>query len=328
MKVIIKSVVLTVTLLIAMAIQAGELISVDDSYTISSRFESYRKQDPKLALPDVRFVQGQQILFDRVYRRLGKRELHLDVFKAADAKPLHPGIVLVHGGGWRSGNKSHFYALANRLAQLGYVVILPEYRLSAEARYPAGLEDINHVIVWTKTHAAELGLDLNRLVLGGASSGGQMASLLAYTAEKPLYKAGVEAADTRVAALIDLDGVLDFTDPLALASENKKGQQSAAALWLGGSYEQISEIWRTASAVSHVSTTSVPTLVISSGQLRFTTGKDALFSHLARLNIPTRYYQFDNIIHTYWLFEPYLTETVTQIDGFLQQVFTAETGIQ
>ena len=60
-----------------------------------------------------------------------------------------------------------------------------------------------------------------------------------------LFKpAGV--GDTSVNALVDLDGVLDFTTPLALQFENARGSQSAAALWLGGSWEQAPGLWREA----------------------------------------------------------------------------------
>lgn len=296
----------------------GELLAVDDSYTPSERFARYSQTHPELRLPVLAFAAGQEVLFERRYRELGKRELHLDVFKAVSKAASNPGIVLIHGGGWRSGNKSHFYPLANLLAQKGYVVILPEYRLSAEAPYPAGLEDINQAIAWAKAHAKELGLDVGRLAIGGASSGGQMASLLAYTAPTALYK-GEAGGDYSLAALIDMDGVLDFTDPLALANENKKGAASAAALWLGGDYQQAPERWREASPASHVSAKSPPTLVISSGQPRFSAGYQGVFAALAKAGIKHRFYAFDTI-HTFWLFEPYLSQTATQIDLFMQQV--------
>jgi len=295
---------------------AAELTPSDDSYTVSQRYYSYKEQHPELEWPVLHFQAGQEIMFDRLYKKLGDRELHIDIFLPQAAQRNQQAILLVHGGGWRSGNKSHFYPLANLLAQRGYTVFIPEYRLSAEALYPTGLVDLNDAIVWAKQQAGQHGFDKDRLALGGGSSGGQMAALLAYTADEPLYKSN-PGDDTRVSALIDLDGVLDFTTPLAIEYENKLGDQSAAGLWFGGAMEKTLEKWQEASAVRHIDKSSPPTLIISSGQLRFTAGSEQVRRDLERLGIRNEYFQYDETIHTFWLFEPYLSQVADKIDKFL-----------
>jgi pectinesterase len=289
---------------------------IDDSYSISQRWDSYKNKYPGIAWPAVTFQAGQQVLFDQQYKKTGTRDLHIDVFLPA-GKPKHQGILLVHGGGWRSGSKSHFYALANRLAQRGYTVLLPEFRLSAESPYPAGLIDVNDAIVWAKAHAAEFGFAPDRLALGGASSGGQMAALLAYSQGEPLFKSD-PALDTSVNALIDMDGVLDFTTPMALQYENAAGPQSAAALWLGGSWEQAPDTWRQASAVSHLSAKAPPTLIISSGNVRFTAGHEAVETSLKGFGVRYRFFTFANAPHDVWLFEPWQSQILDTMDAFLQ----------
>lgn len=298
---------------------AKDLIPVDDSYTISQRYERYRTEYPGVSWPVSEFQAGQQVLFDRRYKTIGERELHIDIFLPPVDRHNGKGILLVHGGGWRSGAKSHFYDLANRLAQRGYAVFLPEFRLSAEAPYPAGLIDVNDAIVWVKKEAAGFGLDPQRLALGGASSGGQMAALLAYTADTPLFKTNV-SDDTRVNALIDIDGVLSFTTPMALQYENKAGSQSAAALWLGGAMEQAPERWREASAAGYVSPKSPPTLVISSGIPRFTAGREIVGPALQKHGIRYRFTSFENAPHDVWLFDPWFSRIVEQIDAFLKEM--------
>jgi acetyl esterase len=295
---------------------AADLIPSDDSYTVSQRYYDYKEQNPELEWPVLQFQAGQEIMFDRLYKKIGDRELHIDIFLPQAAQRNHQAIMLVHGGGWRSGNKSHFYPMANLLAQRGYTVFLPEYRLSAEARYPDGLVDLNDAIVWVKQQADQHGFNKDKLALGGGSSGGQMAALLAYTADVPLYKSNA-ADDTRVSALIDLDGVLDFTTPLAIEFENKLGDQSAAGLWFGGAMEKTLEKWQEASAARHVDEFSPPTLIISSGQLRFTAGSEQVRRDLDKHGIRNEYFQYDEVIHTFWLFEPYLSEVVDKIDRFL-----------
>lgn len=295
---------------------AQQAIPIDDSFTVSARFESDRAKYPDIRLPDLTVQQGQRIWFDRRYQKIGDRELHLDVFLPARGKANGQAILWVHGGAWRSGNKSHGYAMANLLAQRGYAVLLPEFRLAPEAPYPAGLRDVNDALRWAKAHAAELGVAPDRIALGGGSSGGQMAALLAYTAGSGLYAPA--DADTRVRALIDCDGVLDMTSPLALRFEDAAGEGSPFARWVGGSFARAPDSWRTASAAQHLGPQTPPTLILSSGQPRFTAGKDAVLAALAKAGVRHRFFAFDDAPHTFWLYQPYLTRVVAEIDTFLR----------
>lgn len=289
---------------------------VDDSYTVARRFADYRSRYPDIALPVIAPQTGQTLAFDLVYKTVGERDLHIDVFRPAPGRSVGQGLVLVHGGAWRAGSKAHFYALANLLAQRGYTIFLPEYRLAPEQRYPAGMDDIADAMAWAQREAPHYGLRADRIAIGGASSGGQMASLLAYSG--PSAVAGT--ARTPPNALIDLDGVLDATSPLALQYENAAGAMSPLAQWLGGSFEQAPELWRAASAASHVGAASPPTLIISSGAPRFTAGRERVLSVLARNRIRTATYTYAKAPHDFWLFDPYLAVAVDQITLFLRAV--------
>lgn len=293
------------------------LRQVDDSYTPSQRYDAYHAQHPELALPEVRFEAGQRVLFDRRYRRIGARELHVDVFLPPPARANHAGLLLVHGGGWRAGNKSNFYPMASLLAQRGYVVFLPEFRLSPEAPYPAGLVDLNDAMAWAKAEAAGFEVDPDRIAIGGESSGGQMAALLAYTARTRLYKSR-PGAETGASALIDIDGVLDLTSPLALRYENAAGDASPAALWLGGSMERVPARWREASAALHADGRSPPTLVITSAEPRFTAGVEATCTELHARGTRCEVAPFPGTPHAFWLFDPYVEQVAERIDAFLR----------
>lgn len=300
---------------------AAPLLPVDDSYTASRRYRAYKEQFPAIELPQLVFARGQRVLNDRLYKMVGDRELHCDVFLPVSAKgrTAAPAVVFVHGGGWRAGNKSEFYPMANLLAQRGYAVFLPEFRLSPEAAYPAGLVDVNDAIVWVKAQSGAFRVDPARIALAGGSSGGQMAALLAFSSDRKLFKSR-DDDDTRVRALIDLDGVLDFMSPLALKYENAAGDSSYAALWLGGSMERATAKWQEASAANYIDAGSPPTFIISSGELRFTAGKDDVLTGLERNGIRHRYLQLEDVPHTFWLFEPYLSRVVREIDEFLRDV--------
>lgn len=297
------------------------LLMVDDSYTVSQRFGAHKDEYPEIAWPTLSVVSGQSIQFDLPYKEVPGRTLHMDVFSPPPALQNKAAIILVHGGGWRSGNKSHFYPLANLLAQRGYVVLLPEYRLSVEAPYPAAAIDVTDAVAWAMDHAAPYGFEPGRVAIGGGSSGGQLAALVAYTARTPLFRQPV-SSDQSLMALIDLDGVLDFTTPLALEHENLKKDKSAAGLWLEGAFEKQRARWIEASPVKHIDEHAPATLIISSGQLRFTAGSSDVLARLSALGIRNRYVEYDEVLHTFWLFEPYLSRVAEEIHAFL----TAEAG--
>lgn len=66
--------------------------------------------------------------------------------------------------------------------------------------------------------------------------------------------------------------------------------------------------------------TSPPTLIVSSGIPRFTEGKDAVIAALERHAIPHRFHAFANAPHDFWLFDPWLPQVASEIDGFLSSL--------
>jgi acetyl esterase len=96
-----------------------------------------------------------------------------------------PTLVFFHGGGWVIGNVDTHDGLCRMLANgSGCRVISVEYRLSPEAKYPAAVEDAMTAIEWIETNAAQLGVDANRLAVGGDSAGGDLAAVVAQQAKK------------------------------------------------------------------------------------------------------------------------------------------------
>jgi len=111
----------------------------------------------------------------------GERDLHVDIFIPNKKKKYYPALVLVHGGGWRAGNKTLNTPMAQKLAENGFVVVSVEYRLSLEAKYPAAVHDIKAAIRWMREHASEYQIDTKHIAIGGSSAGGQLASLIGST---------------------------------------------------------------------------------------------------------------------------------------------------
>jgi acetyl esterase/lipase len=116
----------------------------------------------------------------------GSRPLLLDLYLPEPASVLRPAIVHFHGGGWRVGMRSSLGPVADGfgltpfevLAEAGFVVASADYRLSAEAHYPAQLHDAQAAVRWLRNHAADYGVDPTRIYAWGDSAGGHLASLV------------------------------------------------------------------------------------------------------------------------------------------------------
>lgn len=105
-------------------------------------------------------------------------EMKLIVLRPRECAGPVPGMVWIHGGGYFEGMPEMVYYSRGRDAArtFGAVVVSPDYRLSTEAPYPAALEDCYAALLWLKENAKELGVDENRLIVGGESAGGGLAA--------------------------------------------------------------------------------------------------------------------------------------------------------
>ncbi len=118
------------------------------------------------------------------YRKTEKGELTLHFFlppgwKATDKRP---GIVFFFGGGFRAGAPNAMYGKAAYLASRGLVAISADYRTknSHGVNADAGFADGRSALRYVRAHASEFGLDPDKLLAGGSSSGGEIAASLAY----------------------------------------------------------------------------------------------------------------------------------------------------
>ncbi|GAB2950282.1 alpha/beta hydrolase [Streptomyces pseudoechinosporeus] len=92
-------------------------------------------------------------------------------------------VVWLHGGAWVMGSLDTEHLWAVPLAGLsGAVVITVDYRLSPEHRFPAALDDAYAVVTWAHEHAAELGIDPDRIAVGGHSAGANLSAAVALRA--------------------------------------------------------------------------------------------------------------------------------------------------
>jgi pectinesterase len=202
----------------------------DTSYTINSAYTSTRKSHPEIRIvPEFHFASVKENR-NLSYCTIGERNLLLDVFYPS-AKPKKPraAILIIHGGGWRSGNRSQHYPLAQRLADLGYVCFTPEYRLSTEALYPAAIFDLKAAVRWIHSQAKKYSIDTAKIAVLGFSAGGELAAFLGTTINDPAFEGSTCNLNHsgRFQAIVDLDGTLSFVHPDSGEGDDSKKTSAA-----------------------------------------------------------------------------------------------------
>ncbi len=141
----------------------------------------------------------------------------LYVYPNHSVQPL-PVLVFIHGGSWASGDPADYGFIARNFAPHGYVVVLAGYRLGADGRFPAMLEDGASAIAWVHAHIADYGGDPQRILLMGHSAGAYNAAMLALD---PQWLAQDGLTSDIITGVVGLAGPYDFypfTTPSARAA--------------------------------------------------------------------------------------------------------------
>lgn len=301
-------------------------IPYDTSFTTYQAWIKIKKEFPEAKIVTSNSPNGLLVDFDVVYTTLpktpyGKRELHLDLFQPG--KPgKYPVLILVHGGGWRSGNKSMQRPLARQIAAQGYVTACVEYRLSPEALYPAAVYDLKAAIRFLRANAEKYHIDPTLIAISGSSAGGHLATLVGMTSgiDKFDNNKDENLVSTKVQAIIDMDGILDFTDPNESAKDVDPSRPSAGAYWFGETYKEDQEKWIEASPIVYAGKNTPPILFVNSSIPRFHAGRDSLVRIMDTLGIYTETHTFNDTPHTFWLFHPWFEPTIKYMVDFLDKM--------
>ena len=297
----------------------------DTGYTNYSAYQYSKKEYPQISI--VNEMKYEDVAEERslTYCQQGDRKLLLDAFCPKGKKTGRTAFIMVHGGGWRTGSRSQHYPLAQALAAKGYVCFTPEYRLSTEALFPAGVYDIKAAIRWVRANANKYSIDTGKIVVGGFSAGGELAAFMATTGNMPLFEgaacnAGVSSA---VNALVDIDGTLSFLHPESKEGDDSKSI-SAGTYWFGYSKTEQPELWKAASPLNYVSGKTPPSLFINSSLPYMHAGREDYTKILNDNGIYSEVHTFENSPHSFPLFHPWFNPTVAYIDAFLQKVFSSK----
>ena len=224
-------------------------------------------------------------------------ELRLDVYQPAEpGTKLRPAVVLIHGGGWTSFDKSTMRTMGQFLARFGFVAFSVDYRLfkGPSNRWPAQLDDVQRAVCWIRANAAVYGVNPERIGAFGHSAGAQLAALLGMEDTRDNSDSALAKYSSRVQAVVDVSGPTDFT-----TDHDSEGIQFLTQFF-GAEYAKHPEVWRDASPAFRVSKGDAPFLIVHGTKDQNVPIAQAqkLFEKLQTAGVPASLVKVDDV-HTF-----------------------------
>ncbi|MCC6336961.1 MAG: alpha/beta hydrolase [Myxococcales bacterium] len=167
-------------------------------------------------------VHGVAVEKDLPYRRTGRVEHTVDVYRPVDARGPLPIVFYIHGGGFRMLSKDTHWVFGLAYARRGYLVVNINYHLAPEHPFPAAVTDVSAAWQWLVAHADRLGGDLGRVVVAGESAGANLAAVLALMTsyQRPeSYARDAFSAGVVPRAVVAACGIYDVSRPERFAGQ-------------------------------------------------------------------------------------------------------------
>jgi pectinesterase len=230
------------------------------------------------------------------------------------AEGTYPAILLIHGGGWKARQIEADRPLAERLALRGYVVAQVAYRLSTEAKYPAALHDCKAALRFMRAHAKDYKIDPTRIGCAGGSAGGHLSGLMGMTGGMKELEGdgGNPEQSTAIKACVVMAGGMD------LIAANKDKNNEGTIQFIGPIAEKR-DLYVQASPITHVSTSSPPTLFIEGEKDTLKIGRAEMQEKLRAAAVPTELITLKDAPHPYWMSQPWLDQTAKAIGDWFDK---------
>jgi len=215
------------------------------------------------------------------YASVDGRELGMDVYvprRSGAAGTASAAVLVIHGGGWSSGDKGDASRFSRWLSERGYAVFDLDYRTKPQPNWKTATGDVKCAIGWLKQHAstADWNVDPKRITLLGRSAGGHLALLAAYTPGDPKLPPSCEAADTTVESVVDYYGptelTWDYAHPSRPAVYDSRAKEEG---FVGGTPTSHADLYRLLSPALRVTPAAPRTLLIHGGRDQFVAKENA-----------------------------------------------------
>lgn len=185
------------------------------------------------------------------------RKEQADLYLPTDDAPLHPGVLIIHGGGWTGGvrNAAREINIGTTLASHGYVCMSIDYLLhnakSDKLCWPQNLYDCKTAVRWMRANAARLKLDVAHIGVIGGSAGGHLSCMVGVTGpESGLDPTGPYAEQScRVQCVVDMYGPADLENWKDIAALRK-------------SRAEAPELYKQFSVLTHLDKNDPPFLIL------------------------------------------------------------------
>lgn len=176
------------------------------------------------------------------------QELKADIYAPRGLGP-YATVLVVHGGGWSGGERGDMSDVCKFLAERGFIAITLDYRLAPQYKFPAALQDLQQAMHWLHARAESLNADADHVGAFGYSAGAHLAALLGTIGDGDPLDTPYGGADTRLKAVVGGGTPTDL---------RKYEGGELVPQFLGGSREQIPQVFALASPVTHVSPSDPP----------------------------------------------------------------------
>ncbi|MEM1070459.1 MAG: alpha/beta hydrolase [Planctomycetota bacterium] len=205
------------------------------------------------------FAADVALTRDIVFGRGGDVELRLDLARPVEASEPAPCVVVIHGGAWRSGNKSLHINEIRRFAEQGYVSATIQYRLCPKHCFPAQIEDVKCAVRFLRANAKKYGIDPKRIGAIGFSAGAHLSMMLGTMDPKDGFEGDGGWADQSS----KVQAVVSFFGPTELAGEDLPERSvSLVNAFIGGTKADMMQAFKDASPITYVDSGDAPMLLL------------------------------------------------------------------
>ncbi|MFC4122442.1 alpha/beta hydrolase [Nonomuraea zeae] len=232
---------------------------------------------------------------------------NMDVWWTPDGQQ-RPGIFLVHGGWWSSGDKKYMTEITRSYAELGYTVFNLNYRLSGDAAWPAQRTDALTAIATARKHADRWAFDPGNYVVVGFSAGGHIAAAVG------TYGDGINGLKGVVGLSPIISPLRAYSDGEKSTDPNKRKLRTAAIRLAGGCAPKgkCSRVWASMEVAWHASRKDAPMLTVHSDHEFVPPVQSQLLKQmLGQVGVPVTVFTAPGINHSAPLYrEPGVAERV------------------